>query len=218
MLILAEFTRSSEPSTALQWYEKAAELGNEQAKVQSGLMLANHHTTTDDKKAVEYFASAAESGDGTAKYLLAECYYYGKGVVPDQKKAVSLLEEAAALQEPRAMDLLGTHYRQLRDYEKARKYFETGAALGYARSSTNLGVMYMNGEGLAANYPVAAKLFLTAAEKGDPIGMFDYAFCLQTGKGVTADPQAANEWAKKSARAGFSKAIEWCRERNISYQ
>ncbi|MBV8969318.1 MAG: sel1 repeat family protein, partial [Verrucomicrobia bacterium] len=209
--------QTSEASTSLEWYEKAADLGNEQAKVQAGLMLANHRNTTDDKKAVEYFSSAAESGDAIAKYLLAECYYYGKGVVPDQKKAVGLLEEAAALQEPRAMDLLGTHYRQLHDYEKARKYYESAAALGYARSSTNLGVMYMNGEGIAANSTTAAKLFLTAAENGDAIGMFNYAYCLQTGKGVTADTQAANEWAKKSAKAGFAKAIEWCKERNISY-
>jgi uncharacterized protein len=89
--------------------------------------------------------------------------------------------------------------------------------MGYARSSTNLGVMYMNGEGIAANSTTAAKLFLTAAESGDAIGMFNYAYCLQTGKGVTADTQAANEWAKKSAKAGFAKAIEWCKEHNISY-
>src|SRR5438132_13410599 len=99
-------------------------------------------------------------------------------------KAVEFLQEAAALGEPRAMDLLGTHYRRLRQFDQARKYYEDAAAAGYALSLSNLGVLYMNGEAVQRSPEVAANLFRQGAEKGDSSGMFLYTNCLQDGFGV----------------------------------
>ena len=119
------------------------------------------------------------------------------------------------MREPRAMDLLGTHFRKVGKFDQARKYYEEAAAQGYALSLSNLGVLYMNGEGVARSPEIAANLFKQGAEKGDPNGMFFYAGCLQEGLGVPKDFKMAVEWFKQSARAGNPRALEWCRTHGI---
>jgi TPR repeat protein len=218
MFILGQFSHETDPAEALKWFEAAAAKGSAPAMVQSGLLYANRRQPGDDRKGLEYFSRAASLGDPAGKYLVGECYYYGKGVETDTAKAAGFLREAAALGEPRAMDLLGFHYRHLRQFDRARKYYEDAAAAGYALSFSNLGVMYMNGEGVQRRPEVAANLFRQGAEKGDPSGMFFYATCLQDGLGLPKDSKAATDWFRRSARAGNSRAIEWCRQSGVQYK
>ena len=218
MLVLGQFSRDSEPAEALKWFEGAAAKGSAPAMIEAGLLYSNRRQSGDDRKALEYFLKAASVGDRVGKYLAGECYYFGKGAQADTTKAVEFLQEAAALGEPRAMDLLGTHYRRLRQFDSARKYYEDAAAAGYALSLSNLGVMYMNGEGVKRSPEVAANLFRQGAEKGDSSGMFFYATCLQDGLGLPKDYKAATDWFRRSARAGNARAVEWCRQNGVSYK
>ena len=110
------------------------------------------------------------------------------------------------MREPRAMDLLGTHFRKLRQFDQARKYYEDAAAEGYTLSLSNLGVLYMNGEGVQRSPEIAANLFKQGAEKGDANGMFFYAGCLAEGLGLQRDTKGAAEWFRRSARAGNPRA------------
>jgi len=217
MLIIGKFTRETDPKEALKWFEIAAAKGSAPAMVEAGLMYSNRRQPGDDRKALEYFLQAANTGDRIGKYLAGECYYYGKGVPPDMDKAVEFLRESAALHEPRAMDLLGTHYRKIGQFDQARKYYEEAAGAGYALSLSNLGVLYINGEGVQRSPEIAANLFKQAAEKGDPNGMYFYAGCLQEGLGVPKDIKLATDWLKKSARAGNPRAVEWCRSHSTPY-
>jgi serine/threonine protein kinase/TPR repeat protein len=218
MLLLGENTRQTDQEYALRWFEAAAAKGNDHAKVQAGLVLSNRRGDGDAVRAFEYFKSAADNGNAEGKFTAGECYYLGKGTTVDVPKALELLQEAAAMHEPRAMDLLGTHFRRAKDYQKARTYFEEATQLGFIRSMVNLGVLYLQGEGVTQNYQTAATLFKKGAERSDSYGMFFYAECLSEGKGVQKDPGAATEWAKKAAQAGNPLAIQWCKAKNISYQ
>jgi TPR repeat protein len=218
MLLLGESTRQGDQEYALRWFEAAAAKGNNHAKVQAGLVLSNRRGDGDAARAFEYFESAASNGDSEGKFCAGECYYLGKGTTVDVPKALVLLQEAAAMHEPRAMDLLGTHFRRAKDYQKARTYFEEASQLGFVRSMVNLGVLYLQGEGVPQNYQTAVALFKKGAERSDSYGMFFYAECLSEGKGVQKDLPAATEWAKKAAQAGNPLAINWCKVRNISYQ
>jgi len=218
MLILGQFSRENEPAEAMRWFEAAAAKGSAPAMIESGLLYSNRRQPGDGRKGLEYFLQAASVGDRVGKYLAGECYYFGKGVQADPTKATEFLQEAAALGEPRAMDLLGTYYRRLRQFDRARKYYEDAAAAGYALSLSNLGVMYMNGEGGKRSPEVAANLFRQGAEKGDPSGMFFYASCLQDGLGVPKDSKTAADWFRRSARAGNPRAIEWCRQNGVLYK
>jgi serine/threonine protein kinase/TPR repeat protein len=218
MLLLGESTRQTDQEYALRWFEAAAAKGNDHAKVQAGLVLSNRRGEGDAVRAFEYFKSAADNGNSEGKFTAGECYYLGKGTAVDVPKALELLQEAAAMHEPRAMDLLGTHFRRAKDYQKARTYFEEATQLGFVRSTVNLGVLYLQGEGVTQNYQTAAALFKKGADRSDSYGMFFYAECLSEGKGVQKDAGAATEWAKKAAQAGNPLAIQWCKAKNISYQ
>ena len=218
MLIIGQFSRESNPSEAMKWFELAAAKGSAPAMIESGLLYSNRRQQGDDRKALEYFLQAANTGDRRGKYLAGECFYFGKGAPVDLAKAVDFLQEAAALHEPRAMDLLGTHFRKLRQFDQARKYYEDAAAEGYPLSLSNLGVLYMNGEGVQRSPEIAANLFKQGAEKGDPNGMCFYAGCLVEGLGLQKDSKAAAEWFRRSAHAGNTRAIEWCRANGISYK
>jgi serine/threonine protein kinase/TPR repeat protein len=218
MLLLGESTRQTDQEYALRWFEAAAAKGNDHAKVQAGLVLSNRRGEGDAVRAFEYFKSAADNGNGEGKFTAGECYYLGKGTTADVPKALELLQEAAAMHEPRAMDLLGTHFRRAKDYQKAKTYFEEATQLGFVRSTVNLGVLYLQGEGVTQNYQTAAALFKKGAERSDSYGMFFYAECLAEGKGVQKDVGSATEWAKKAAQAGNPLAIQWCKAKNISYQ
>ena len=59
-----------------------------------------------------WFSKAAEDGDAGGMYALAECHLFGKGVPKDPKRAIELLTAASALNNPRAMNLLGDLYRK----------------------------------------------------------------------------------------------------------
>ena len=67
------------------------------AMIEAGLLYSNRRQPGDDRKALEYFLQAANTGDRVGKYLAGECYYYGKGVPVDVPKAVGFLQEAAAI-------------------------------------------------------------------------------------------------------------------------
>ena len=76
----------------------------------------------------------------------------------------------------------------------------------------------MKGEGVASSPEVASNLFKQGAEKGDPTGMFFYTSCLEGGIGVTKDTKTAQEWYRRSARAGHPGAIKWCKTNNVIYK
>ena len=217
MLLLGQFSRETDLALALSWYEKAAEKGNVPAMIETGLIYSNRGQEG-ETKALEYFTRAADAGDRTGKYLAGECYYYGKGTAANAAKALEYLQQAAALNEPRAMDVLGAYYRKTGHFDQARKYFEDAVALGYPRSLSNLGVMYMNGEGVASSPEVAANFFRQGAEKGDEAGMFLYAQSLWQGRGVPKDTKAATNWFRRAAHAGFAPAIQWCNQYKVQFK
>jgi serine/threonine protein kinase/TPR repeat protein len=224
MLMLARSSRESDRAAALKWYQAAAAKGSVEGMKKAGsLLYSNHLRPEDDLKALDYFTQAANTGDPEGAYLAGECYYFGKGTAPDMDKAVQFLQLAASRRDVRAMDLLGTCYRKQGKFELARRSFEGAATAGYALSYFNLGVMYMNGEGVPRSprkgedqFRHSAELFRQGAEKGDPVAMFYFASWSEQGIGVPKDGKTATEWYRRSARAGYPQAIEWCRRNSVA--
>ncbi|HTD15906.1 MAG TPA: serine/threonine-protein kinase, partial [Chthoniobacterales bacterium] len=195
MLMVARSSQETDRATALKWYQAAASKGSVEAMKRAGdLLYSNHKRPDDDLKALNYFTQAANTGDPEAEYLVGECYFFGKGTVPDINSAVPFLQQAVARRYVKAMDLLGTCYRKLGKFEQARRSYEEAAAAGYAISFYNLGVLYMNGEGVPRNpkkagdqFKQSAQLSKQGAERGDVVSMFYYANWLEQGIGVPKD-------------------------------
>ncbi len=234
MMLLADNTREQEPVVAFNWYSAAANKGHAPALTQLGLMLSNTTVpgTPDLAKAVQCFRSAAEKGDAPAKGALGDCYLLGKGVEQDKEKAIEYYRDAASGGDVRFMNRLGDVLHNLGSeavknkqngtvyFEEAFQLFTKASDRGSLDALGNLGVLYLNGEGVPAPDPrKAASLFEKGArsENPNPFCMYMYAACLEKGFGVKGNPLQARNWYVKAAEAGVPKAAAWCRENSVLF-
>jgi TPR repeat protein len=113
-MLLGEMLRQSDSNDSLKWFIAAGNRGQTEAMVNAGQMLASGRGVhaPDLSEAALWFSKAAEQGDSAGMYALAECHLFGKGVPKDPRRAAELLTTAAALNNPRAMNLLGDIYRK----------------------------------------------------------------------------------------------------------
>lgn len=225
-MILGEMLRQSDPPTALKWFEAAAHQGQTEAMVYAGEMLARGRGVGDPNlaAAAAWFTKAADLGDPEGLYALAECHLYGKGVEKDPKRALQLLAASATLNNPIAMNLLGDVYRRgIPDVlepnaAESLRLFTQAKDLGFLDAQGNLGVLYMNGQGVPKDEKMAVELFRDGAEKNNPPCMFFYAMCLEGGVVVEKNADLAREWYVKAARAGNKPALDWCKKNAISVE
>ncbi len=231
MMLLADNTREQEPTTAFNWYSTAAKKEYAPALTQLGLMFSNSTVpgTPDLAKAVECFNLAAEKGDFAAKAALGDCYLMGKGVLEDKNRALELYREAVAGGDVRAMNRLGDVLHNLgadavrknlsgeSHFTEAFQLFTKAYDRGSLDALGNLGVLYLNGEGTAADPKKAAGLFEKGARSENAFCMWLYARCLENGIGVGKNLIQAQNWYRKSAEAGDRRAADWCRKNSVMF-
>lgn len=103
---------------------------------------------TDPYRAARILKSIAASKDdkyaNKAKILLAKLYLVGNGVTKDEKKAITLLEQAISYFPENAGMSLGDYYQANRQYERAEKYFKQAAVAGNAGAYVDLSYLYRN--------------------------------------------------------------------------
>ena len=87
------------------------------------------------------------------------------------------------------------------------------SGLGFLEAQGNLGVLYINGQGVEKNVAKAVEMFRDGAEKGNLSCMFFYAQSLENGNGTSKDPEAAKRWYLRAAKAGNQAAIKKCQEK-----
>lgn len=222
-VMLGETLRQSDPGASLKWFIAAGTQGQTEAMVDAGDMMAIGRglPAPDLGGALEWYSNAAKSGDPDGMYRLAECYLHGKGIAKDPPRAVELLTASAALHNPVAINLLGDVYRRglpgVLEPNPAESFrlFTRAKELGFLDAQGNLGVLYMNGQGVAKDEKIAFELFREGAEKNNPPCMFFYAMCLEGGVTVGKNPTEARAWYFKAARAGNKPAMDWCKKNNI---
>jgi serine/threonine protein kinase/TPR repeat protein len=222
-MLLGEMLRQTDPADSLKWLIAAGNRGQTEAMVTVGQMLASGRGVhaADLTEAAVWFSKAAEHGDPAGMYALAECHLFGKGVAKDPRRAVELLTAASALNNPRAMNLLGDVYRKgvpgviEPNFSESVKLFSRSQELGFLDAQGNLGVLYIYGQGVPKDESKAFALFQDGAEKGNALCMFFYAMCFEGGVGVERDRKAARSWYVRAAQGGNRTAIEWCKKNNI---
>ena len=123
---------------SLQWYRKAAELGQADAQNILGLLYSGgEHAGIkfDVKEGMKWYELAAKQGNQDALNNLGEIYYLGEQVKVDYAKAYKLFAQAAKLSEPEA-------WRE-----------------GNPSAWKNLAWMYTNGQYVKADCKKAAEYF-----------------------------------------------------------
>jgi TPR repeat protein len=192
---------------------QAADLGEPAAMFN----LAERYSTGSDfvaknpEKTAEYFSKAltgyrasADAGERRAYFQLGIIYMEGKGVASDDRAAVAYFQEAAALNDTRAMLFLAYLERDPKtDFEWCRRAAELGDPLGMVALAAALDA----GEGVARDPIKAHEWRLKAADAGLPVAMFlvgrDYEF----GNGVKKDGNESWRWFRKASQHGTTPAF-----------
>jgi TPR repeat protein len=93
------------------------------------------------------------------------------------------------------------------DYERALQTLQPLAeTANHAYAQYYLGMMYVNGQGVAQDYKVAAKWFRAAAEKGVAAAQNKLGQLYVDGRGVPKDMEFAFAWFSTAAKLGNNRA------------
>jgi len=133
----------------------------------------------------------------------------GGGVyITEKKPSKEALDEFQKLKgeaeqgHPDAQSRLAEVYYRAQDYANALAWFRKSAEQGYAPGQYNLGVMYMEGSGMAKDANEAVKWFLKAAEQRDLASMNNLSALYFYGNGVPQDLVQTYVWTRIAAQLG----------------
>ena len=90
--------------------------------------------------------------------------------------------------------------------EEELKAFRRDAARGNAEAQYNLGLCYMDGNGIAKNMTEAVKWFRKASEQGLAKAQLNLGICYEEGWGVAKNMTEAVKWYRKAADQGLAEA------------
>ena len=140
-----------------------------------------------------------------------------EGVDSDEK--FKELVERASAGDPKSQTELGVMYYTGEAVSKslsgqvlnndpglAAGWFYRAAEQGYADAQFNLGLMYVNGEGIEQDIVQAVDLFNKAAEQGNIDAQNNLGALYYTGEGVERNVDTAIEWFERAAALGSDDA------------
>jgi uncharacterized protein len=194
------------------WAEKAAEIGDENARLVLALVkIYGSEELRDFENAIPVLQELAEEGLPFAQSELANCYRMGSGVEKDHHKQFYWLEQAVQGGLSGSADLLGACYRKgleefEKDLDKARKWYIKAAEMGSVAALINLGNMAYLHE-LPGEEEQALSYYQQAVELADSISLKRLAYrgmwlCYANGRGVEKDWEKALFWGVKTAECG----------------
>ncbi|MCH8622092.1 tetratricopeptide repeat protein [Undibacterium sp. TS12] len=100
----------------------------------------------------------------------------------------------------------GVNYYAQGDFASALDSFKNAAEKGNADAQFNLGLMYLNGEGVVQDYKQAMKWFEQSASQGNVRAQVNIGRMYAKGKGVLSNHGVAASWFKKAAEQGYADA------------
>ena len=126
------------------------------------------------------------------------------------EEGIALLEKAADLNHAAALNNLGILCRNgntPEERQKAFRYFNRSANLGYVPGRRNLIMAYITGCGTEVNYKTARRFANSLAMDNDSAAMFILGMMDLCGYGADANPASAFNWYLKSAKLGHVPAM-----------
>jgi TPR repeat protein len=130
--------------------------------------------TRDLAEAIRWAHAAADQGDAEAMDFVGWMYFRGVGVTHSPEIAIGYFRAAAGKSATACWNLGQCHFAAQgteQDVGKALELWKRAAAMGHGRAASTAAVVFLSGEGTAADPAQARKLAERAAELGDPMGM-----------------------------------------------
>ena len=204
----------SDYATALQYYEKAAELNNIYGIEMAGRYhLVGYAGEANPEKALEYYNKGVEMGSAYCMVELSLMYDSGNGVEADPQKTFEFASMAAQREYPYAYFLVGRCYRHEigteEDPDKAIHYLQLAADNQVAKGETELAVCYEEGYGVEPDNKKALEYMLRAAEQEYAYAQYKVGYYYMYGldDDVPADNAEGLKWFLKAAEQEYPYAF-----------
>ena len=212
---------------SLAYYLQAAEKGSSYAQNNAGLQyLEGRGAAKDARRAAELFRQATEQDNMYSCWNLGRCYENGWGVEKSEAEALRYYEKASGLGHEKAGGAAARLREALKDsigqaeqlweqgnklydqgrYKDAARDYEAAAGLGYPDGMNSLGLLYLNGEGVAQDYLRAVELFRQTADRNNQYGWWNLGRCYANGWGVEKSETEAFRAYLHAAELGHSGA------------
>ncbi len=164
-------------------------------------------------RAYELDRDAAQAGVARSQNALGHALWAGFGTAQDTDTALFWFEQAAQSGAPEfQFDLAAALAdRPQPDLEAAARWYSAAAAQGNAQAQANLGLLYLQGNGVETNEGEAVRLFREAAEAGNAQAQNNLGLLRVRGVGVEQDYEEAARWFGLAAEQGLAEAM-----RNLS--
>jgi hypothetical protein len=94
-----------------------------------------------------------------------------------------------------------------KDYAGARRLFEQADSMGSKVAMNGLGILYINGWGVAKDYTQARQWLEKGAAAGETVAMSNLGRLYANGWGVSQDYAQARQWYEKAAATGEPSAM-----------
>jgi TPR repeat protein len=204
---------------AVEWYKKAADLGDAVAQHDLGDMyLKGEGVARDPAQAMQWYKKVAEKGNAYAQFKIGHIYETGDGVPQDYAQAMEWYRKAAqegstyltaggnsdAENAIGDMYLLGHGVPQ--DYAQAMEWYKKAAWEGNADAQNAIGKIYLLGKGVPQDSDQAMQWYKNNADQGNEVAQDFMGDMYLLGHGVPQDYAQAMEWYKKSADQGNADA------------
>ena len=141
------------------------------------------------------------------------CIRDSYGVTPDKDKALHWLKKSVKGENPSACLQVGLYYyytvKTEAAYKKAFELFTDAYNLGENEAIINIGLCYLQGNGVKEDKKEAVKCFKTAAEKySSGVAYHNLGICYENGFGVRKDYKKAIEMYGKAVENGEKAGLE----------
>ncbi|KAJ3305372.1 hypothetical protein HDU76_005034 [Blyttiomyces sp. JEL0837] len=217
-----------DPARAVQFYRKAAALGDTAAMYKLGMILLNGalNQPKNPREGVTWLKRAASQADETTPHALHELalLYEGKGetngnIIPDPQYSHDLFLKAAQLGYSPSQYKLGLCYEYGLlnlpiDPRRSIAWYTRAAEQGDPEAELALSGWYLTGaEGVLRQSDTEAYLWARkAADKGLAKAEYAVGYYSEHGVGVRADVDEARKWYLRAAAQSNKRAVQRLRE------
>ncbi|MBR0236801.1 MAG: SEL1-like repeat protein [Thermoguttaceae bacterium] len=196
---------------SMKWYRKAAKLGNARGQYLLAIELLFSKDDSKLEEGIEWLKKSADKGYPAAIYRLGMQYLYGVGVPKDEKKAFSLIDNAARLKYDLAYNILGYLYLHGIGVERNEKMaaicYGYGALEGVPESMYWYGRFLCDGYNVKKDVALGYRLIKDAAVNGYNEAEYYIGFDYYIGHFAKKNDKEAFFWLEKAANDGYSSAM-----------
>ncbi|ESQ94591.1 tetratricopeptide repeat protein [Asticcacaulis benevestitus] len=198
--------------TAFAWALKAAQQGDSKGQNLLGYFYRyGEGVEKDEAKGLEWLRKAAEQGLGNAQETLGYLYLVGEsGLTKDEKQAFEWYKKAADGGDDSARRqvafMLLTGKGTVKDTKAGLDRLKENAR-EKSTGVTSLGLVYLNGIGVPADYGKALTYLTQAANEGDAYGQYKLGAMYENAMGVKQNRIEAMKWYLLAAAQDDDDAI-----------